>query len=208
MIMKKSIVILNAVWGAAIITLFALYFCNSCGKSCHTSVAVENSGDSSFVATVGSIVYIQLDSLVNHYDMFHDLRAEFEQKAKAADEDLSRRGRSFEREVKDAQEKMQKGLITHSQAEELQIKLQQKQQELQQYAEKLRSDMAEEESVMLRRIYDAVLTYLAEYNKTHNYALILSTTGSTNVVMQGNPGLNITHDVLTGLNSTYVKVKK
>ncbi|MDR3235962.1 MAG: OmpH family outer membrane protein [Prevotellaceae bacterium] len=206
--MKKSIIILNAVWGAAIITLFALHFCNSCEKSCRTPVAAENNGDSSIAATAGSIVYIQLDSLVHRYDMFHDLRAEFEQKAKAADEDLSRRGRSFDRDVKDAQEKVQKGLVTHSQAEELQIKLQQKQQELQQYAEKLRNDMAEEEAVMLRRIYDAVLTYLTEYNKTHNYALILSTTGSTNTVLQGNPGLNITQDVLTGLNSAYVTVKK
>ena len=80
--------------------------------------------------------------------------------------------------------------------------------DLQQYAEKLRVDMSEEEAVMLRRIYDAVLTYLTEYNKSHNYSLILSTSGSTNAVMQGHPSLNITQDVLKGLNSSYVKPKK
>jgi outer membrane protein len=88
------------------------------------------------------------------------------------------------------------------------MKLQQKQQDLQQYAEKLRVEMGEEEAVMLRRIYDAVLKYLTEYNKSHNYSLILSTSGSTNAVMQGHPSLNITQDVLKGLNGAYVKPKK
>ncbi|MDR0738224.1 MAG: OmpH family outer membrane protein [Prevotellaceae bacterium] len=205
--MRKASFIVNAVLAVAVIVLYVLYFCGSGGKGYAPAIA-GSSDSSSVIAAEGSIVYIQIDSLVNKYDMFHELRLEFEQKAKAADDDLTKRGRSFEREAKDFQEKVQKGLITRSQAEELQMKLQQKQQDLQQYAEKLRVDMSEEEAVMLRRIYDAVLTYLTEYNKSHNYSLILSTSGSTNAVMQGHPSLNITQDVLKGLNGSYVKPKK
>jgi outer membrane protein len=203
--MKKTSFLINAILAVAVIVLYVLHFCGP-GRSGYAPVATGGS-DSSMVAAGGSIVYIQIDSLVNKYDMFHELRLEFEKKAKAADDDLTKRGRSFEREAKDFQEKVQKGLITRSQAEELQMKLQQKQQDLQQYAEKLRVEMSEEEAVMLRRIYDAVLTYLTEYNKIHDYALILSTSGSTNAVMQGHPSLNITQDVLKGLNSAY-KPKK
>jgi outer membrane protein len=205
--MKKTSFIVNAILAIAVIGLYVLHFCGSGGKG-FAPGAVSGNDSSTTVAAEGSIVYIQIDSLVNRYDMFHELRLEFEQKAKAADDDLTKRGRSFEREAKDFQEKVQKGLITRSQAEELQMKLQQKQQDLQQYAEKLRVDMTEEETVMLRRIYDAVLKYLTEYNESHNYALILSTSGSTNAVMQGHPSLNITQDVLKGLNSSYVKPKK
>ncbi|MDR0691775.1 MAG: OmpH family outer membrane protein [Prevotellaceae bacterium] len=205
--MKKTSFIVNVVLAIAVVVLYVLYFCGSGGKG-YAPTAASGSDSSSVVAAEGSIVYIQIDSLVNKYDMFHELRLEFEQKAKAADDDLTKRGRSFEREAKDFQEKVQKGLITRSQAEELQMKLQQKQQDLQQYAEKLRVEMSEEEAVMLRRIYDAVLTYLTEYNKSHNYSLILSTSGSTNAVMQGHPSLNITQDVLKGLNGSYVKPKK
>ncbi|MDR3184584.1 MAG: OmpH family outer membrane protein [Prevotellaceae bacterium] len=204
--MKKTSIIVNAILAIAVIVLYVLHFCDS-GRGGYAPGAI-NASDSSSVAAEGSIVYIQIDSLVNKYDMFHELRLEFEQKAKSADDDLTKRGRSFEREAKDFQEKVQKGLITRSQAEELQMKLQQKQQDLQQYAEKLRVDMTEEETVMLRRIYDAVLTYLTEYNTTRNYSLILSTSGTTNAVMQGHPSLNITHDVLKGLNDSYVKTKK
>jgi outer membrane protein len=205
--MKKTLFIVNAVLAVAIIALYVLYFCGGSSKG-YTNQTVAVGDSSSTIAAEGSIVYVQIDTLVNRYDMFHDLRAEFEQKAKVADDDLTKRGRSFEREAKDFQEKVQKGLITRSQAEELQMRLQQKQQDLQQYAEKLRADLAEEEAVMLRRIYDAVITYLNVYNKTHNYSLILSSSGSTNVVMQSHPSLNITHDVLKGLNETYIKPKK
>jgi Skp family chaperone for outer membrane proteins len=69
----------------------------------------------------------------------------------------------------------------------------------------MQSDMAEEEAVMFRRIYDAIQTFLTEYNQEHNYSLILSTSGSNNVVLQGAPELNITQDVLNGLNAKYKK---
>ncbi len=198
--MKKSFIIVNAVLAVAVIALYVLYFCGIGGQQIASAMKSDET-----VAGDGSVVYIQIDSLVNGYDMFHDLRTEFEKKAKTAEEDLTKRSKAFEREAVDFQEKVQKGLITRSQAEQLQTQLQQKQQNLQQYAEKLRVDMAEEEAVMLRRIYDAVLTYLKEYNKEHNYSLILSTSGTTNVVMQASSNLNITNDVMSGLNAGYKK---
>ena len=51
-------------------------------------------------------------------------------------------------------------------------------------------------------------TYLTEYNKTHNYALILTTSAASSTVIVGNPSLDITNDVLIGLNEEYAKNKK
>jgi len=204
--MKKGLLIVNAVLVLAVIGLYILHFCCCGSKSCST-------GNASFIvergeaAPEGSIVYIHLDSLVNGYDMFHDLRADMEKKAKGAEEDLTKRGKSFEREYMDFQEKVQKGLVTRSQAEQLQNQLQQKQANLQQYIESKRAELAEEEGVMLRRIYNAVTSYLKEYNKERNYSLIVSTNGTTNVVLEGNPSLDITKEVLDGLNASYVRPK-
>jgi outer membrane protein len=203
--MKKILLIVNAVLVLAVGGLYVLHFAGN-GKATHNNATdMVSEGE---IAPAGSIVYIQIDSLVNNYDMYHDLRSELEVKVKGMDDDLTKRGRSFEREAKDFQEKVQKGLITRSQAEELQMKLQQKQQDLQQYAEKLRADMEEEEAVMLRRIYEAITSYLKSYNADHNYSLIISTNASTNTIIQGHPSLNITKDVLAGLNATYVRPKK
>ncbi len=204
--MKKPQLILNIVFGAALVALFALFF--FCRDSKPTGTIASADGTESVVTGDGSIVYIQLDSLVNSYDMFHDLRADLEVKAKALDEELTKKGKAFERKVKDFEEKVQKGLITRSQAEQLQAQLQQEQQQLQQQAGKMQQDMAEEEAVALRRVYDAIMKYLTAYNVEHNHSLILSTNGNTNTVMQGASSLNITKDVLSGLNASYTSERK
>ena len=69
-------------------------------------------------------------------------------------------------------------------------------------------EMQEEEAVMMRRVMDAIQTYLNSYNETHKYSLILTTSGVTNTVIIGNPSLDITQDVLKGLNEEYINSKK
>ena len=102
---------------------------------------------------------------------------------------------------------MNKGLLTRSQAETQQQALLQREQDLRNLTGQKQMEMQEEEAVMLRRVMDAIQTYLNEYNETHNYALILSTSGS-NPVIVGNPSLDITNDVLKGLNEEYIQSKK
>ena len=159
-------------------------------------------------AAAGSIVYIQMDSLINQYDMFNDLRSELESKAQAIQDDLTKKGRSFESAAKDFETKINKGLLTRSQAEEQQQKLLQRQQNLQDLSQQKQYEMAEEEAVMSRKVMDAINTYLEKYNKEKGYALILTTSAASNTVIVGNPALDITQDVLAGLNDEYIKSKK
>ena len=203
--MKKIQLIVNAVLFLAIAGLYVLYFACDDKIVPSNATGIISEGE---VAPAGSIVYLQIDSLVNNYDMYHDLRGELEVKVKGMEDDLSKRSKSFERNVNDYKEKIQKGLVTRSQAEQLEQQLGQKQQELATYSERLRNELAEEEAVMLRRIYDAITTYLKSYNIDHDYSLIISTNASTNTIIQGHPGLDITKDVLSGLNATYERPKK
>jgi len=197
---KNTFIIVHAVLAAAVIGLYILYFLNTGSKPVGATAKSDET-----VAVDGSVVYIQIDSLVQAYDMFHDLKLELEKKAEKIRKDLDNKGKAFEFKVKDFEEKVQKGLITRSQAEQQQAQLQQEQVNLQQYAQKVQNEMSEEEAVMFRRIFDAIQTFLAEYNQVHNYSLILSTSGSTNAVLQGSPSLDITKDVLNGLNAKYKK---
>jgi outer membrane protein len=63
-------------------------------------------------------------------------------------------------------------------------------------------ELAEEEAVMMRRVMDAIQTYITKYNQDKGYALILSVP-----VLAGDPSLNITQDILAGLNEEYIKSK-
>ena len=177
--------------------------CTAAGTTNGTQQA-EAAGQT--VATQGSIVYIQLDSLVNKYDMFNDLRSELESKAQAIQDDLTKKGRSFESAAKDFETKIAKGLLTRSQAEEQQQKLLERQQNLQNLSQQKQLELAEEEAVMMRRVMDAVNTYLQKYNEEKGYALILSSSAGSTVAV-GNPALDITGDVLKGMNEEYIKSK-
>ena len=187
------------------VVVAAVMFASSCNtnQSAPAAQAVE-AGET---AAAGSIVYIQMDSLVNQYDMFNDLRSEFEAKVEAIQEDLRKKGNAFEKSATDFQNKLNKGLLTRSQAETQQQALLQREQDLRNLTGQKQMEMQEEEAVMLRRVMDAIQTYLNKYNETHNYALIL-TSSASNPVIVGNPSLDITNDVVKGLNEEYIQSNK
>ena len=179
----------------------------SCAANSNTNGAQQANAAGEAPAAQGSIVYIQLDSLVNQYDMFNDLRSELESKAQAIQDDLTKKGRSFESAVKDFEAKIAKGLLTRSQAEEQQKKLLEREQNLQGLSQQKQMELAEEEAVMMRRVMDAVQTYINKYQQEKGYALIITTSAATNTVIAGNANLDITQSVLTGMNEEYIKSK-
>jgi outer membrane protein len=187
----------------AIVVLYVIVFAGKGHKSIAPGIAVAEGSS----AVTGSVVYVNLDSLVHGYDMYFDLQKEFEAAAKKKDGDFTARSRKFENDAKDFQDKVTKGLVTRSQAQQMQEGLERRQQELLQLRQQLQAELAEEEAVMLRRIQDNIQTYILEYNKDKGYSLILSNSNG-NVLLYGDPGLNITSEVLAGLNSKYVKVGK
>lgn len=181
--------------------------CNSNAGSAPAAQTAESGVQAKETVPAGSIVYVQMDTLVSQYDMFNDLKSELESKVQAIQDDLAKKGRTFDNAVKDFQTKVQKGLLTRTQMEEQQNQLQERQQELQNLGQQKQMEIEDENAVLYRKVMDAIQTYVEKYNTEHNYSLILTTTaGST--VLTGSPSLDITADILTGLNEEYVKSKK
>lgn len=201
--MKKVSLVLNIVLTLAVAALFVLFFT----YNPNSSKGSDNSNSTEDTAQKGDIVYIQIDTLINQYDMFNDLRSELEGKANAIQSDLNKKSRALENDAKDFDNKISKGLLTRSQAETQQQALLKRQQDLQNYGQQKQYEMQEEENVMINKVMDAIKTYVASYNKSHKYSLILTSSSSTNVVLEGNKGLDITQDVLIGLNDEYIKTR-
>ena len=61
--------------------------------------------------------------------------------------------------------------------------------------------------MLLNQVMFAIQTYLEEYNKTHNFAAILTTTAASNTVIVGAPALDITQEIVEGLNAEYIKTR-
>lgn len=150
----------------------------------------------------GQVVYVQIDSLMRGYGMAIDLQAAFATKSKKAQNELTSKGRSLEREMRDYQEKAQKGLITRFQAQDIETGLQKKQQSVLEYRDRMMQELGEEEAVMMNKISDAIMQYVKKYNAEKKYSMIISTQGA-NTVLIADPSLNITDELLKGLNEEY-----
>lgn len=198
--MKRTPLILSIL--AVLIAACALILSITGRKPAHKPAAADGS---EITAVAGDIVYIQLDSLILNYDMYSDLSSELESKKQSIEEDINRRGRKLESDMKAFENQINKGLLTRSAAEKQQQSLLQRQQDLQNTAQIKQGEILEENEVMMNRVMDAVKTYLEEYNDAHNFAAILTTSATTNTVMIGNPALDITREILEGLNAEYVK---
>ncbi|MBR0314728.1 MAG: OmpH family outer membrane protein [Bacteroidales bacterium] len=177
----------------------AAAFAVSCNQKTNNTTVSE--GQTS-APQAGSIVYIQLDSIVAKFDMFNDLKSELEEKVQKIQNDLQAKGRAFERDIKDFQNKIQKGLMTQSEAEEKNRVLGNRQADLQNLSAQKEAEIQEENAVMMNKVMDAIETFVKKYNEEKKYALIL--TG----VFQGDPNLDITNDIIEGLNEEYIKNKK
>ena len=198
--MKKTLIVCGA---AALLFLAA-----SCNQNQTTAPAAVAAADSTAVA--GSIVFFNMDQVMEGYDMANDLNSVFETKTSGIQAEIDRRGKKLEKDATDFQNKVDKGLLTTSVAQAQYQKLQQQQQEYQEYVVRKQQEMAEEQQVMMNQIADAIAEYVQEYNAEHQYALILTTAGAilSTPVVAGDPKLDITEDLLAGLNAAYIKTKE
>ena len=156
-------------------------------------------------AVAGDIVFIQIDSLLMNYDMYNDLMSAFQSKYQASQDELQKKSRQLENDAKSFENQINKGLLTRSAAEQQQQNLLKRQENLQNEANNKQMELQEEEYVLNNQVLDAIKTFLARYNEEHQFALILTSSQATNIVMEGNRGLDITQEVIRGLNEEYIR---
>ena len=158
------------------------------------------------VAAQGAIVYVDLDVILARYDMANELSSVVETKVQNIQAEVNRRGKKLESAAKEFQEKMEKGLMTRSVAEDKAQKLQKQEADFNAYAAQKQQEIQEEQMVMMNQIGDAIKTYIEKYNQEKKYAMILTSQGGT-PVLTADPSLNITEDVIAGLNAEYIANK-
>jgi outer membrane protein len=141
--------------------------------------------------------------------MANDLRSVAETKVNSINQEVNRRASKLDKDVKAFQDKLNKGLLTQSVAEQQNRKLQEQNQNFQNYAAQKQQEIAEEQQVMMNKIADAINTFVLKYNEKMGYAMILTTQGDLlhAPVVTADPKLDITDDILEGLNAEYVANK-
>ena len=199
--MKNTSLILSIISLVAVV-VFGILTLNG-GKD--TAVQAEGAAVET-AAAKGAIVYVDLDRILMEYDMANDLRSVVETKVQNIQAEVNRRGQKLEKEVAAYQEKIQKGLMTRSVAEAQGQKLQQQEIDFNNYAAQKQQEINEEQVVMMNQLGDAIQTFINNYNEEKQYAMILTNSGGAPVIT-ADAALDITDDVLAGLNEEYIKSK-
>jgi outer membrane protein len=153
-----------------------------------------------------AIVYVNSDSLLNNYDYFKDTRSKFEEKSKKAQLELNAKGTAFQREVADYQKNAQ-GMSADQRADQEQ-RLARKQQELATYNQNAGAALQREEATENEKLYNKVADFLKTYAKDKGYKMVLTYSKGNSTVLFADPSLDVTKEVVAGLNEAYKKDKK
>ena len=202
--MKKTPIILSICALAVAVAALVLTIVPIC-KADKAEAAAEEAEASAI-----NVAYFIVDEVVSNYQMAIDLNASFEKKAKGINDDLTRRNNKLENEQKEIADKLNKGLVTRSTAEVQIGKWQEKVAQFQELTQQKQNELAEEQQVMLNNVANAIGEYVKKYNEEKGYTMIFSTTSGllSQPVVDAEPGLNITADIIEGLNNEYQASKK
>ncbi len=170
--------------------------------SCKETKTGESTGQPS-----GRIVYVNTDTLLNNYDLYKDVVKEFQNKQFSLENELQRKGTSFQNEVALFQRRIQAGGMTEGQAQTTQQQLQKKEQDIMLYRDNAANTLAEEQAKKTDDILTKIHDYLAKYNSDDKFDMVIGYSKGGGV-MYAKEDLDITSDVLKGLNEEYAASKK
>lgn len=201
----KNVPLILSIVAVAVAVAGGIYSLTLNPKSDKNTQADGSDSTSVAMATSG-IVYVDLDRIVQEYDMASDLGAVVETRVKNIQDEVNRRGKQLESEMLDFQNKINKGLITRSVAEVQGQELQKKEAEFNEYANQKNNEVIEEQTVMMNQIADAIQTFMEKYNEEKKYTMILTNQRGVPVIT-ADRSLDITDDVILRLNEEYIKEK-
>jgi outer membrane protein len=197
--MNKSSFMRNtmAASAVALIGLLAVTGCKTDAGTAGNANAVDGKG----------IAFVELDSVIANFDMAKDITDQLGEKQKNSEAELTAKSQAFDRDVRDYQNKAQKGLITRATAAEMEQTLAQQQQSLLALRDEMALNLNEEGVVAQRQVLEYINQYLAEFNKDHNFQYILAKQ-FPGPILYSDTTLDITVDVIAGLNAKYNSEKK
>jgi outer membrane protein len=196
--MNKSYFVRNLLLVSAV-TAIGVLLASGCKQK-------DAAGTQNQSAEAKGIVYVELDSVIANFNMAEDLTTSLQDKQKNSEAELTSKSQAFDRDVRDYQNKAQKGLITRATAAEMEQTLSQQQQNLLALRDEMAYKLNEESLVAQRQVLEYITQYLIEYNKTHHYQYILAKQFPGPVLLSDTT-LDITADVTAGLNAKYLAEK-
>ena len=193
--MKNLSLILNVVLLIAVGVLFFLHFSGNkpSGRS-------ESGTAAASIPTDIKVAYINSDTVLEQYEYLRAQRQQLEEKTKKIEQEYRTRAQGLQNEFTAYQRNVNN--MTLGQVKAVEEDLGKKQQNLQLYQQSISQQLMEEEQKLNRELYDRVTKFLKQYAADNNIQVVLKYDPTSDVLFAGE-ALDISQDVIKGLNSSY-----
>lgn len=151
----------------------------------------------------GGIVYINSDTLLSKYAYYAAIKTKLQTLSQSAQAELAAKGQAFQKKVAAYQKSVSSLNLAQRTATEK--RLQKEQQDLQDLSQNTAKQLQEEQDAQNSKLYDKLAAYLKTYCKTKGYKIVLTYSKSNPAMLYGDESLDVTNDVLVGLNEEYKK---
>ena len=198
--MKNLSLVLNVVLLIAVAVLFYLHFSNR-----NQTVTAEGRTVVAGVPRAKTVIaYVNSDSLLNNYAFFKDIEVELKQIEQKYTTEYTNRAKGLESEIQTFQQTA--GNMTMGQAKAREEELMRKQNNLMQYQQNLSQRLMQEQARFQDSLYTQVREYVKIYGEENDLDVVLTYQKGSGVIYASD-SLDITRDVIAGLNKRYDELK-
>jgi outer membrane protein len=182
------------------VIVFVLFGCTSPNNKSNTnstgSVTVSPAAGGS-----NKIAYVNLDTLEANYELLKTKRDDFKHRQEQMESELQRSYQQMQSDADEVQKKAQSNNLTQSEYETAQKRLMQMQQSLETRKQSLTDQLVKEQDDFNKDLKMRLDAFLEDYNKTRHYDYILSYSAAGSSILYVNKQLDITKDVVDGMNA-------
>jgi outer membrane protein len=201
--MKNVSLIINIILLLAVAFLYFYTFGNKNANKPIAAKAVIKDSAGNITSTGGVIAYVELDSLNSKITYIKSRREELEREQKAIENEWNSGMRNLEAR---RDKFVQRGnAITQAEAEKFQEELMAGQQTIEQKKQNSSNKLQEKSYRYMEDIQGKLKNFLADYNKEKGYTYILTAGTGLDYMIYRDSTLNITNDVISGMNAQLKK---
>lgn len=154
------------------------------------------------------IVYVNLDILNEKYEYIKDVNTTAKAEQSALERQYQSKGQKLQDDYMAFQQKAQAGLLSENQINTEQETFAKRKEELDQLEMKSQ-DLMDKIQQRSEEMNVSIKEYLKEYNKNSNYHFVMAySEGPLSPVLIANDSLDITNEILEGLNAQYKASKE
>lgn len=182
--------------------LFYLHFSDSKNSATATHTTADSVKSSN--SPGGKIAYINIDTLQNNYKYYQQVKSDLEKREKNAQNEIMSLQKKFQSRAAELQQKAAN--MSPKEQESAMMEINKMQQDFQVKQQSLQEGLADYNQKMKDQLLAKIESYLKDYNNDGRYAYVFSY--EPGFMFYKDSTLDITRDVIKGLNETFEKEKK